>query len=613
MKNDGSFPMQTLGVCDRTFCQRLQRTVQSIPSTLYPEKKAEYRQKFLEMVASTLKENNNRTVNIWLLDDFLFVDPSKSSTLTEQLIWRFGADRLRVFSPNLKANVVNHLCSLPNLPAQTVLSATGCACRFNEYFAEMIRCCGGLDVLMLDGFGGLENNVEALTRQMVTERLFRRDAGGSSGLYGQVKLMLVMSDLHDRAVAGSVIQATLKASIAIPKLFDNTAWTLTIQSHESYGRTMQVLFAHVRSRQWSEDQFQDFREETVLVERGYERQSKPDKTDCIQKAGGLRTPFMPYDGCKLRCNPMWHQLKDTHEDHLHTSINSRSQLLWKCSECDSIYLMSPHLMKRCTGRCHEHSKKLKKKNRPRYQGHVSQKASTFIRAALLSDFSKEDMLKCMLTEGIVHTEAEGCDCVNEISKFGRIDLLDNGFWWQDSMSRKSGDRYKRKSAGVLQELPRKRSTGKTHVDNTERTVCYWLPDYAHWAPVVRIVKHDQTLLLHMWLGHIHWRLFLPNELFFTPYPEEDDVGYNWILAVKLLRSLGKCLLPFFGEPQRPENFSAKITSAIKEERDEIDLYFFVRDLIIDINHEKALLLKSVASAFVSGFCQYANVVAQYLD
>jgi len=458
MKNDGGSPMEDLGVCERLFCQRLQTTVHSIPSTLYPEKKAEYRQRLLDMVDHTLKENNNRTVNVWLLDDFLFVDHTKSSTVTEQLIWRFGADRLRIFSPNLKANVVNHLCSLPNLPAQTVISARGCACRFNAYFAEMIRCSGGLDVLMLDGFGGLENNVEALTRQMVTEKLFRRDAGGSSGLYGQAKLMLVMSDLHDRAVAGSVLQAALKASIAIPKLFDNTAWTLTLQSQESYGKTMQVLFAHVCSRQWTEFEFHDFREETMLVERGCtlpKRRVKAnivqEETDSIKDVGGSCGSFIPYDGRKLRCSSIWHQLCEPRDQHAELSINSRLILLWKCSECTFTYTMSPHLMKRCSGRCPEHSKQTKRRNRRRYQGQVPQKVSKFIRAAVLSGLSRETMLNCMLKEGLIHSEEEGYNHIHEISTFNRTDLLDNGFWWQDSMSRKSGERYKRKVTGVARQ------------------------------------------------------------------------------------------------------------------------------------------------------------------
>lgn len=48
-----------------------------------------------------------------------------------------------------------------------------CACNFNRQWASHMRASGGLDVVMLDGFGSLENSALQLLQQMISLDMFR--------------------------------------------------------------------------------------------------------------------------------------------------------------------------------------------------------------------------------------------------------------------------------------------------------------------------------------------------------------------------------------------------------------------------------------------------------
>ena len=129
--------------------------------------------------------------------------------------------------------------------------------------------------------------------------------------------------------------------------------------------------------------------------------------------------------------------------------------------------------------------------------------------------------------------------IMEISAFSIPDLLDNGFWWQDSMSRKIGERYKRKSG------EQRGNTDQPKHQKIDSSLYFWLPDYVYWAPVVRMAKWDRTLIWQLWYAHIHRRLFLPLK-FWDNKLLVDEEEFDLQLALRLLFSLGRCMEAYYG-------------------------------------------------------------------
>lgn len=98
-----------------------------------------------------------------------------------------------------------------------------------------MRNAGGLDVIMLDGFGGIMCSAATVLQQLVQMRAFR--LGGEC----PIPVMVVFSDRYERALYGSVADVTLHALIEVPKVFRGSPYLFEIESHEAYGMTMQML------------------------------------------------------------------------------------------------------------------------------------------------------------------------------------------------------------------------------------------------------------------------------------------------------------------------------------------------------------------------------------
>jgi len=165
----------------------------------------------------------------------------------------------------------------------------------------------------------------------------------------------------------------------------------------------------------------------------------------------------PYNANLLRCHPIWYQLTDNDKKISSTAtLSSKKKLHWICSECNIHYTAIVNNMKVGCGRCSLHQRKTHSATRRRYRGNISSDVSLYVRAALLREHKKEDIVKTILDIKLVQNSFDAHNCVAEIMAYDIVDLLDNGFWWFDSFTRKCGDRFKRtkKIDGILTKRQR---------------------------------------------------------------------------------------------------------------------------------------------------------------
>lgn len=188
-----------VGVCDRPYCQNLQRRIDGItPHSCIKEKRSQ-RNEIIKHIAIAVEDRRKRDgskVNIWLFDDLLPNPDGSVTSMVIDILVRFGPDRVRIFSPNLKQSIVDHYRSL-NLPSGTVISGCGCVCRFQERWRETMVQCGGLDVVMIDGYANFENGVRGILVDLVDGKAFNPTAGQDGR--PPVCMNVVISDRGDRA------------------------------------------------------------------------------------------------------------------------------------------------------------------------------------------------------------------------------------------------------------------------------------------------------------------------------------------------------------------------------------------------------------------------------
>lgn len=240
-----------VGICNDAFCRSLINKIESIPPHSLIDEKRLQRQKVLGAIHACLDIHPERVVNCWFFDDFLpTIDSNYTTSLAMDIIFQFGSERLRLFSPNLKRSIVDHTKDLlrhSRLPDQ-VVTGVGCACQFNLQWASHIRACGGLDVIMMDGFGGIDNNVLRLLNQMTSLCLFRT---GSSAPH--VFLSAVVSDRGDRVPLRTVTNVSIKLDIEMHKVFDGSKYIFMMDEHQLYGASMHVIYGRISDRQWAEE------------------------------------------------------------------------------------------------------------------------------------------------------------------------------------------------------------------------------------------------------------------------------------------------------------------------------------------------------------------------
>lgn len=126
-----------LGCCD--LCRPVRDA--SPPPHSDIARKREQRQTVVQMVADRCAPGT--VVNVLLFDDFLAED----GLLTFQLLGRFGADRVRVFSPNVRPEVVQALRAATWWPAGCVVSGVGCYHAFLQHWQQYIHALGGFHVV----------------------------------------------------------------------------------------------------------------------------------------------------------------------------------------------------------------------------------------------------------------------------------------------------------------------------------------------------------------------------------------------------------------------------------------------------------------------------------
>ena len=102
-------------------------------------------------------------------------------------------------------------------------------------------------------------------------------------------------------------------------------------------------------------------------------------------------------------------------------------------------------MKHSSGRCEEHALKMRRSNRPRYNGTIPVNICRPIRAGLLQGVDHVRLVELIASMEPVeeHNQITTAEAhINEIASHTRLDLQDNGFWWDDTASRITGERYK---------------------------------------------------------------------------------------------------------------------------------------------------------------------------
>jgi hypothetical protein len=155
--------------------------------------------------------------------------------------------------------------------------------------------------------------------------------------------------------------------------------------------------------------------------------------------------MFPYNARLLRCHPYWSQLRSPVSDRdIH--IRSHRRLHWMCCECDAIFESCVMNLTRTSCRCKYHSGILQTCKRPRYAGSVPMQLTRPIRAGLLESINSNDLVNLIVSfiendnQHDAHTLA--CTYISEMATHTRHQLLDGGFWWDDTSQRKNGTRYR---------------------------------------------------------------------------------------------------------------------------------------------------------------------------
>ena len=232
------------------------------------DRKADTRRFVEDDVADAVAESAGRLpVNCWLFDDFL-----NGRLLSEDLLDRFGPERVRILSPNLRGEVVDGLRTLGarHRPG-VVVGGRGCYHAFVDHWQSLIGVQGGIRVLMADAHRSFRLGAQPLLRLLGERHLYFAPSSGPSDrsvAAHRTRLVLVTSLLHDqmhhpRGQAGAIqdIKDQLLA------MSDDVAspYTYLIQRTFQY-RTMLVCKGIVGEVPGSARTIDDFRVRTILEE-----------------------------------------------------------------------------------------------------------------------------------------------------------------------------------------------------------------------------------------------------------------------------------------------------------------------------------------------------------
>lgn len=264
-----------LGVCPE--CAPLASRIETIrPHSDAPHKRRQ-RDRVLADVAAALERLSgpHQRVNVYLFDDFLSdakdADGGSGRLLASELLERFGADHIRIFSPNLKEYVVRTNAALASCTTSTRWLTTGVGCwhRFHDRWEAVIRETGGLDVVFADCFGGFERGAGRWVADAVRRRLFRADpspltatATSPSGVLvslswavSTLPLRLQRQQRSDGSRSGRTAAAcALQILEDLARCFgddDDTPYVHKLAAQEAFGVTMHWFVVNVRPREWA--------------------------------------------------------------------------------------------------------------------------------------------------------------------------------------------------------------------------------------------------------------------------------------------------------------------------------------------------------------------------
>ena len=237
------------GVCSAAGCQKLRQDVAKIAPHSDVEMKRAQRADVMDRIDAVLqRQPAGQPANVYLFDDWLPTSHNADhwTLFADELQRRFGPDRVRIWAPNLKSEIVDAHRAVADgngCPPGWITATCGCWHTFNERWADGIRAAGGLDVVFADCFRGFERGCGALVDDLLRRRLFRR---------GRCGLTFAVSDRSERSQGWSAAAAALQVSIDLSALFAGPECTYAgrVLSHRAYGRTMHYFTAEVHERTW---------------------------------------------------------------------------------------------------------------------------------------------------------------------------------------------------------------------------------------------------------------------------------------------------------------------------------------------------------------------------
>lgn len=609
MQNNGCSPIKTefingsvnAGVCDRKHCLKLQAEVAGRKGTEYPKEKRKQRVEVLAAIENLLNSHTTGTINCWWLDDLL-----DEKLLLEDCMERFAdrMDRLRIFSPNLKADVVERLVQKGG---KYVVTGCGCTCRFNEMCREAIKTMGGLDLVMLDAFGGPENNVVPMLEQMLSLQLFRSNAGV---LRPGTSLVGVFCDLNHRFKKNAASAVALRTMKEVQRLFNDSAFYVTIVQSYMYGRSMHVLNCVVSSRDWLDTSLEGFVGRRYYVEVSSNRidvmdvdsppvpgdsEEEPvqmdiptddmhandtvsmdiptDRTvndtvpmditrsvtrtpcetlekDIAPVASPSSTPMMPYKYGLLRCHPSFVQLQDTLNENIRTT--SSLHVKWKCCICGLTFLKKINNIPTSTGRCRCCSILLIG-NKDIYNGDIPLLPRTIIRTGILQGIQIDALIHILQNEEGGHSVGVDTyhEWIRELKKCTTPELLNNRYWNRKDilwLTKKRRIRFDGDSSTTLENEETPKRKNQKNFNEVEQQLSTWMRrprwwiHWAHWAPVMRMAKKTRKHndILQYYDTEIYWRLFLPPGLRLSNL-ESFFPSLNWPLVRFALFGLLECI------------------------------------------------------------------------
>lgn len=324
-------------ICNKEYCKDLVKRINNITPNSDIAEKRRQRNALLDQIHIAIQTRTvNTTTNIWVFDDLLENENGSVTSFTMDILMQFNKQDVRIFSPNMKQSIVDHLKAL-HVPMGTIVSGCGCVCRFNERWVDEIKKSGGLDIIMLDGYSSFETVPSDVLKFFIEKQAFRIDAGLE--MQPPVSLTMVMSDMASRMNGEKVGDAVGAMTVGPSSMFYGTPYRLTLLEHKSYSKTMHVVNGKIEMSI----------ESAVVQLRDLQSEKKSGK-------GVNEFSFFPYEKKKLRCHPMSASVINPHLLIPGIPIKSQYKVDIRCSICAGFLRGSVSNLIRQTGQCRKHNK-----------------------------------------------------------------------------------------------------------------------------------------------------------------------------------------------------------------------------------------------------------------